>query len=670
MAFDNANSGHRSPKPRIKAARASRPNCDLLEPRLLLAGISGIVFEDNNGDGIRGGADFAMTLKYVYLDTNNNGQPDSAETGTYSQPSGYSFTNLAAGTYNVRVVVPLQYRQSAPANDAPLVVTVAAADNVTGKDIGLTTTLPVSGSIQGYVFADGDANGIRDGMDQPLPGTKIYADINGNDLLDAGEPYVTPDVGGSYKLRASPGTYNVRAEFPQDYIGSAPSTGFYTYTFKVGLTGIGANFGAYGFGKVSGSVFDDADGDGFKSGTEPPLAGRTVYADVNFSGAFEPGEPATLTSATGNFTLSLRPGTYTLRQVLPVGWIQTAPASDPVRQIIGGLGGSTPAWGAHLVFSHPVAGAGGSYEVFERGAVTLTGTAESPLNRAIVAYEWDFDYDFASFDVDATGPSPTFSAANIVAPASRLVGLRVRDSAGELSDVTFAQVSVIDPPPSVISAQVQASNNRATVNFSEDVGASLLPTSFAIVDQQTGSAGPDLDLTYDPITQRAALRWAQPLTDGNYRLYVWSAGVRDDQGQSLRFDYTFDFFVLGGDANQDRAVDFLDLAKLAQNYNTSGGGKTYADGDFNGDDNVDFLDLAILAQRYNTRLLAPGASQPSATASSTSFAADWAAATASVTAPVVTKANPKKVKPKPIFSITPVVKPVPVKPRAQACRHR
>src|SRR5207248_1484799 len=120
-----------------------------------------------------------------------------------------------------------------------------------------------------------------------------------------------------------------------------------------------------------------------------------------------------------------------------------------------------------------------------------------------------------------------------------------------------------------------------------------------------------------------------------------------------------DFFVLAGDANHDRAVDFNDLVKLAQNYNTTGG-KTYADADFTGDGNVDFNDLVILAQRYNTSLPAPAAALPFA-APAASFAADWAAATVSPTAPTAAKTDPKTAKPKPIFSVTPVVKPIPAK---------
>lgn len=56
--------------------------------------------------------------------------------------------------------------------------------------------------------------------------------------------------------------------------------------------------------------------------------------------------------------------------------------------------------------------------------------------------------------------------------------------------------------------------------------------------------------------------------------------------------------TLKGDANLDRIVDFQDLVRLAQNYNS--GGKVWSQGDFNYDGTVDFNDLVALAQNYNT----------------------------------------------------------------------
>jgi hypothetical protein len=80
-----------------------------------------------------------------------------------------------------------------------------------------------------------------------------------------------------------------------------------------------------------------------------------------------------------------------------------------------------------------------------------------------------------------------------------------------------------------------------------------------------------------------------------------------------------------GDANLDGVVDFNDLVKLAQSYNTSG--KTWFSGDFTYDGAVDFNDLVLLAQNYNQAV--PGA----LAVDSASFNADLARAFASVPEP-------------------------------------
>jgi autotransporter-associated beta strand protein len=87
--------------------------------------------------------------------------------------------------------------------------------------------------------------------------------------------------------------------------------------------------------------------------------------------------------------------------------------------------------------------------------------------------------------------------------------------------------------------------------------------------------------------------------------------------------------TLAGDANVNGAVDFDDLVKLAQNYN-SGPGNFWDDGDFNYDYEVDFNDLVLLAQNYNTAL--PTAPIPGST---TMFQYDLAAAFASVPEPAL-----------------------------------
>jgi hypothetical protein len=115
-------------------------------------------------------------------------------------------------------------------------------------------------------------------------------------------------------------------------------------------------------------------------------------------------------------------------------------------------------------------------------------------------------------------------------------------------------------------------------------------------------------------------------------------------------DATFDFFVVAGDANRDRVVNFADLLVLAKNYN--GTNKTWADGDFTGDGIVNFADLLILAKAYN-KALPPPAPAP-------------AVALSAATAPV--QGVLKEEQPT-VFStrrLTPPPPPAPVKPKPKA----
>jgi hypothetical protein len=91
-------------------------------------------------------------------------------------------------------------------------------------------------------------------------------------------------------------------------------------------------------------------------------------------------------------------------------------------------------------------------------------------------------------------------------------------------------------------------------------------------------------------------------------------------------------YTLYGDANLDAVVDFNDLVKIAQNYNTAA--PNWSQGDFNFDNNVDFNDLVKLAQNYNTAL--PTAPIPGAPAG---FETDLARASAAVPEPAATAAT-------------------------------
>jgi uncharacterized delta-60 repeat protein len=166
--------------------------------------------------------------------------------------------------------------------------------------------------------------------------------------------------------------------------------------------------------------------------------------------------------------------------------------------------------------------------------------------------------------------------------------------------------------PAVTAAEFEYQTRQGVqLTFSEDVSQSMATADlrlerlgypgenypFLFVNWTSDGGAPTVATWYYGTSQ-------VQLPDGNYRATLPAGSVRDAAGNPLASDFTFDFYVLAGDANRDRTVDFNDLAILAQNYNTTGG-MTFDEGDFNYDGTVDFNDLAILAQRYNTTLAPP-----------------------------------------------------------------
>ena len=78
--------------------------------------------------------------------------------------------------------------------------------------------------------------------------------------------------------------------------------------------------------KISGTKYEDLNGDVAKDSFDPGLSGWTIYLDANNNGVLDEGEQFRVTDAEGKYLFEeLTPGTYTVREVLQTGWTQTAP---------------------------------------------------------------------------------------------------------------------------------------------------------------------------------------------------------------------------------------------------------------------------------------------------------------------------------------------------------
>ena len=195
------------------------------------------------------------------------------------------------------------------------------------------------GTITGNVFLDNDGDGVRDPNDPPQIDRRVFIDSNNNSVFDPLERSVLTDINGSYQLFVAPGTYSIRQVLPNMGTATLPlaTPNLYTLTVAAKQTLNGIDFGDAPMtppppGRITGSVFFDFNGDGSRNvqhPTEPDLAGRTVFLDIDENGVLDPSfEPHTTTDASGNYAFNdLVAGSYRVRDVLPAGWASTNPSA-------------------------------------------------------------------------------------------------------------------------------------------------------------------------------------------------------------------------------------------------------------------------------------------------------------------------------------------------------
>ncbi len=96
--------------------------------------IGGQVFADGNGDGQKGTDAIGLPGWKVYLDLNANGVLDSADRVTTTDHLGnYSFTNLGAGTYTVRIVAQSGWKTTTAASVVVPVTSTVVKNKLFGE---------------------------------------------------------------------------------------------------------------------------------------------------------------------------------------------------------------------------------------------------------------------------------------------------------------------------------------------------------------------------------------------------------------------------------------------------------------------------------------------------------------------------------------------------------
>jgi uncharacterized protein (DUF2141 family) len=283
----------------------------------LPATISGTKFNDLNGNGVRDTGEPGLAGVTIQL-RNSVG----LTTSTTTDASGnFSFTGLAAGPYAISEIVPAGFVQTAPAAPGTFSVTVSPGQNATGFLFG---NRAATGSVSGTKFNDLNGNGVRDSGEPGLSGVTIHLTSSSGATLTQ----ITDASGNFTFLGLAAGSYVLSEAVPTGFLQTAPaSPGTFTVTLAAGQNATGFLFGnqqqAPGAGSISGTKFNDLNGNGALDTGEPGLSGVTIQ--------LKPSSGPTLTATTdasGNFSFTgLAAGTYVLSEVAPAGFVQTAPPS-------------------------------------------------------------------------------------------------------------------------------------------------------------------------------------------------------------------------------------------------------------------------------------------------------------------------------------------------------
>ncbi len=242
-----------------------------------------------------------------------------------------TFYRNAAGTISItRVIIPdgddtaaFYYR------DTKASIPTVTATRSSGMALGAASRQITveAGTVFGTVFNDLNGNGIQDVGESGISSVTVK-------LLDnQGSVVITDatDGDGGYRFTSvSPGSYTVRETDPGGY----SSTTSNSVSISVATGGSAtANFGDQQQGTVSGTVFEDMNGNGSQEPEEPGIYDVVVKLVDNQGGVVQ----TERTNEVGNYDFSdVSAGSYTVRETDPDEYSSTTANSVPVLVAAGG----------------------------------------------------------------------------------------------------------------------------------------------------------------------------------------------------------------------------------------------------------------------------------------------------------------------------------------------
>ena len=246
----------------------------------------------------------------VFLDTNNNGTPESGEQQIQTNTQGRgAFTNLPPGNYTVREVVPAGFSPST----TPVVPVTLSTQNA-----NVTFANTPNSNITGCKFEDFNQNGYRDGNEPAISGVVVYIDTNKDGQRQPTEPFKTTDQFGTFAFNnLAPGTYSVREQLSPAQLNFVQTTQPLDIVLGPNQTFTCALIGNTALYDLKVEKFKDDNQNGIKDGTEGHLQGIPFALDLNKNGSYDPAtEPLVRTDVNGIALFpDLLPNTYSVLEV-------------------------------------------------------------------------------------------------------------------------------------------------------------------------------------------------------------------------------------------------------------------------------------------------------------------------------------------------------------------
>jgi CSLREA domain-containing protein len=208
-----------------------------------------------------------------------------------------------------------------------------AGQVVSNVDFGV---IPDAGQISGACFDDVVANGVHDVGEPPHAGCTVFLDKNANGRLDLGETSTLSAADGSYvfaNLEAEE-DYRIGVIVPSGLtlvLPSANNNGIWQVHLPAGGTIADRDFGLQPTrttgqsqnAVLQGRLYFDQSG-----ATKPPVAGMSLFVDLNDNGVRDFDEPRTISASDGSYSFAgLGSRNYTVRviddphlkQMTPIG---------------------------------------------------------------------------------------------------------------------------------------------------------------------------------------------------------------------------------------------------------------------------------------------------------------------------------------------------------------